>query len=112
MKNLIIKKTSKITLALGFLYFILLPEVSFAASTSQVKTKLNSGFMAIQGVMTGIVVVVGVIAAVKIFITYMPSLNDPHSKNEMWKSIGNVGYGVGGAAAMVWIIPWVYSLFQ
>lgn len=112
MKNLILKKTSKITLALGFLYFILLPEASFAASTGQVKSKLNSGFTAIQGVLTGIVVVIGVIAAIKIFLKYMPSLDDPHSKNEMWKSIGGVGVAVGGAAAAVWLVPWIFSLFQ
>lgn len=112
MKRLIEKLNSKLLLTFGFLYFVLLPEINFvAASTSQVRSKLNSGFTAIQGVLTGVVVIIGVIAAIKIFIRFMPSLDDPHMKNEMWKAIGGVGVAVGGAAAAVWIVPWIFKLF-
>lgn len=106
-----LKPCSKVFMFMSFILFVIAPKVSYAASTGQVKTKLNSGFTQIQGVLTGVVVIIGVIAAIKIFIKYMPSLDDPHSKNEMWKSIGGVFIAVGGAAACVWILPWVYSLF-
>ena len=113
MKNLLKKIKSKTVLTFGFLYFVLLPELNFvAASTGQVRSKLNSGFTQIQTVITGLVVVIGIIAAVKIILKFMPSLDDPHSKNEMWKSVGGVGIGVGGAAAVVWLVPWLYIIFS
>jgi len=98
------------TAVIGITVFF--PEVAFAATTGTVKSKLKSAGTAIQGVLTAIVVIVGVIAALKILVKHMPSIDDPHVKNEMWKSIGNVGYAVGGAAAIIWLLPWVYSLFQ
>lgn len=89
------------------------PEMGFAAnSTSQVQTKLNEGAKAFQTVLTGIVVVVGIAAALKIVVKHLPGIDDPHVKNEMWKSIGGVLAAIGGAAALIWIIPWVYSLFK
>jgi len=83
-----------------------------ASDESTVTAKVNQGLMVIQGVLTGIVVVVGVIAALKVIISKLPSLDDPHVKNEMWKSVGTIGLAVAVGGALVWFIPWVYGLFQ
>lgn len=99
-------------LAFAFLMCIVSPEIGFAAGdTGAVQTKLDSAGTAIKSVLTGIVVLVGIIAALKILIKHLPSIDDPHVKNEMWKSIGGVLAAVGAGAALIWIIPWVYSLF-
>lgn len=99
-------------LTLSVLLFLIGPDFSLAASTAEVQSKLKSGATAIQSVLTAIVVIVGIVAALKILIKHLPSLDDPHVKNEMWKSIGGVLMAVGAAAAVIWILPWVYSLFQ
>ena len=99
-------------LAFTFLFFVVAPEIGLAASTSQVQSKLKSGATAIQTVLTGIVVVVGIAAALKILVKHLPGIDDPHVKNEMWKSIGGVLVAIGAAAALIWIIPWIYSLFR
>lgn len=100
-------------LAFTWLVFILVPDIGFAASsTGQVQSKINKGVTAIQSVLTGVVVVVGIAAALKIVVKHLPSIDDPHVKNEMWKSIGGVLAAVGAAAALIWILPWIYSLFK
>jgi Cag pathogenicity island, type IV secretory system len=100
-------------LAFAFGLFLIGSDVSFAAeSTAGVERKLNKGIKAIQTVLTGIVIVVGVVAALKIVIKHLPGIDDPHVKNEMWKSIGGVLLAVGAAAAVIWILPWIYSLFK
>ncbi|MGM0941320.1 MAG: CagC family type IV secretion system protein [Bacillota bacterium] len=98
-------------IAVTIAFFIIAPDVSFAASTGQVQSKIKSGVTAIQTVLTGIVVVVGIVAALKILIKHLPGIDDPHVKNEMWKSIGGVLLAIAAAAALIWIIPWMYSLF-
>ncbi|MGG0888916.1 CagC family type IV secretion system protein [Cytobacillus horneckiae] len=94
------------------LMFFVGPEIGLASSTSTVQTKLKNGATAFQTVLTGIVVVVGIAAALKIVVKHLPGIDDPHVKNEMWKSIGAVLAAVGAGAALVWILPWVYSLFK
>lgn len=94
------------------LMFFVGPEIGLASSTSTVQTKLKNGVTAFQTVLTGIVVVVGIAAALKIVVKHLPSIDDPHVKNEMWKSIGGVLAAIGAAAALIWILPWVYSLFK
>ena len=83
-----------------------------ASSEATVTSKVNQGLSVIQGVLTGIIVVVGVIAALKVIISKLPSLDDPHVKNEMWRSVGATGLAVAVGGALVWFIPWVYNLFQ
>jgi hypothetical protein len=85
----------------------------FATSDAATVTdKVNEGLVVIRGVLTGIIVVVGVIAALKVMISKLPSLDDPHVKNEMWKSVGTIGLAVAVGGSLVWLIPWVYGLFQ
>lgn len=68
--------------------------------------------MNFKKIKNSLVVVVGVIAALKVIISKLPSLDDPHVKNEMWKSIGTIGLAVAVGGSLVWVIPWVYGLFQ
>uniref|UniRef100_UPI003F49A232 CagC family type IV secretion system protein n=1 Tax=Niallia taxi TaxID=2499688 RepID=UPI003F49A232 len=100
--------------AFACLLFMLLPDASFAAasSTSNVQSKLKSAATAVQTVLTAIVVIVGIAAALKIIVKHLPSIDDPHVKNEMWKALGGVLAAVAASAAIIWIAPWVYSLFQ
>lgn len=95
----------------AFLMFLISPEVGFANDTGAVQTKLVNAGTAIKTVLTALVVLVGIIAALKIVIKHLPSLDDPHVKNEMWKSIGGVMAAVAAGAALIWILPWIYSLF-
>lgn len=100
--------------AIAFLFSYLGPQIGFAAApnTNTVTKKLTDGVKAFQTVLTGIVVVVGIAASLKIVVKHLPSIDDPHVKNEMWKSIGGVLAAVGAGAILVWALPWVYSLFK
>jgi len=83
-----------------------------ASDAATVTTKVNQGLLVIRGVLSGIIVVVGVIAALKVVISKLPSLDDPHVKNDMWRSLGTIGLAVAVGGSLVWLIPWVYGLFQ
>ncbi|TRZ39285.1 conjugal transfer protein (plasmid) [Niallia circulans] len=99
--------------AFACLVFMLLPDASFAAETTgSVQTKLKNAGTAIQSVLTAIAVIVGVVAALKIIVKHLPNIDDPHTKNEMWKALGGVLAAVAASAAIIWIAPWVYSLFK
>lgn len=82
-----------------------------AVTEDTVKTQLYSGFTSIKVVLTAVVVVVGIAAALKIVIAKLPSIDDPHVKSEMWKGIGGVLAAVGGAAAIIWIAPYIWGIF-
>ncbi|MFK3424010.1 CagC family type IV secretion system protein [Staphylococcus aureus] len=42
----------------------------------------------------------------------LPGIDDPMVKNEMFRGVGMVLAGVAVGAALVWLVPWVYNLFQ
>lgn len=86
------------------------PEIVFA-SAGQVQAKLTNAANVVKGILTALVVLVGICAALFIIIKRMPSADDPHEKNEVFKSVGRVCALVGLAAAVIWLLPWVYSLF-
>jgi len=91
---------------------MIIPDLSFAAtSTAQVKSKLTSGETAIQSVITAIVVLMAIIAALIIIVKHLPSISDPHIKNEMWRGLSAVLAATIASAACIWILPWAYSLF-
>lgn len=85
--------------------------LSPAVSEDTAKTNLYNGFNSIKVVLTAVVVVVGIIAALKIVIAKLPSIDDPHTKAEMWKGIGGVVAAVGAAAAIVWVAPYIWGIF-
>lgn len=82
-----------------------------ASSAAKANQKLHRGLAVVQTIVTGIIVIVGIIAAAKIVITKLPSVDEPHAKNEMWKGIGMVAAAVALGGALTWLIPWVYGLF-
>jgi hypothetical protein len=86
--------------------------VSAASDAGEVQSKLNQGLTTIKVVITSIIAIVGVIAAAKIVISKLPSLDDPNMKNEMWRGVGMVGAAVAAGGALTWLIPWIYALFQ
>lgn len=86
--------------------------VRAASDAGEVQSKLNTGLTSIKVVITSVIAIVGVIAAAKIVISKLPSLDDPNMKNEMWRGIGMVAAAVAAGGALTWLIPWVYGLFQ
>ncbi|MCM3570619.1 CagC family type IV secretion system protein [Neobacillus mesonae] len=107
------KKVKRIQPILFFaaviLCFYLLPDQALAAS--EVEAKVKEGLKQIQSFLTGIVVIVGICVGVWIVIKKLPGVDDPHTKNEMFRGVGMALAGVGLAAALVWLVPWVYNLF-
>lgn len=90
--------------------FVVTPEIVFA-SAGQVQFKLTNATNVVKGVLTALVVLVGICAAFFIIIKRMPSADDPHEKNEVFKSVGRVCALVVLADALIWLLPWIYSLF-
>ena len=99
-----------------FMFFILLfifhiiPETAFAAA-EDVAAKIKEGLKQVQTLLTGIVVTVGICVSIWIIIKKLPGVDDPHTKNEMFRGVGMALAGVGLAAALVSLVPWMYSLF-
>lgn len=83
-----------------------------ASNAGEVQSRINNAFSTIQGVLTGLIVTVGIVVALFIVIKRMPSADDPQEKNEVYKAVGRVLGLVAIGAAIVWVVPWVYSLFQ
>jgi len=85
--------------------------VVFAADGGEVKSKLTHAGKTIQGILTGLVVLVGICVALFIIIKRMPDADDPREKSEVYHAVGRVAGLVALAAAIIWLLPWVYSLF-
>lgn len=85
--------------------------VEVAADAGQVTTKINAGIKVIQTVLTSVLVGVGICVALFNVVTKLPTLSDPHEKNQFWKTQGYILGGVAFGAVVVWLVPWVYSLF-
>lgn len=104
---------SKIYLAMitGFMTIVSQNQVVFAQG-AEVEARVSSALQTIQGVLTGLLVTVGIVVSLFIVIKRMPSADDPHEKNEVYKAVGRVLGLVAIGAAVVWVVPWVYSLFQ
>lgn len=64
-----------------------------------------------KGILTALVVLVGICATLFIIIKRMPSEDDPYEKNEVFKSVGRVCALVALVAAIIWLLLWLYSLF-
>lgn len=104
-----IKKISLTTIYVALLSFVL-SNPTFAAANPG--PKIEQGLQQIQTFLTGIIVIVGVCAGVWIVIKKLPTIDDPMTKNEMFRGVGMVLAGVAVGAALVWLVPWVYNLFQ
>jgi type IV secretory pathway VirB2 component (pilin) len=99
------------TVLTAFMTWISQNQVVYAQG-EEVQARVNSALQTIQGVLTGLIVTVGIVVALFIIIKRMPSADDPHEKSEVYKSVGRVLGLVAIGAAIVWVVPWVYSLFQ
>lgn len=82
-----------------------------APDAGEVEQRIDSGLTAIQGVLTGLLVGVGIVVALFNVITKLPTLSDPHEKSQFWKTQGYIAAGVAFGAIVIWLIPWIYSLF-
>lgn len=72
---------------------------------------LNSGLLAIQGAATGVVVIMGVISACIVAAKNLPSIDDPNVKNRLIGALLTILAIIAIVAAMIWALPWVWSLF-
>ena len=104
------KKGNKTILAFSYVLFLSLVLSEFASAN--IAGQLKQGLQQIQTVLTGLVVIVGVCAGVWIVLKKLPGIDDPHTKNELFRGIGYVLGGVATAAALIWLVPWVYNLFS
>ena len=82
-----------------------------AGDLGNVQSKVTSALQAIQGLLTAIVVIVGIVVALAIIIKRLPSGDDPREKSEVYHSVGRVFGLVALAAAVIWVVPAVYNLF-
>ena len=73
-------------------------QVVLAADGGEVQSKLTSAGKAIQGILTGLVVLVGICVALFIIIKRMPDADDPREKSEVYHAVGRVaGFGLSGS---------------
>ena len=92
-----------------FLIVHIAPEQASAAAN--VSAKIKEGLKQVQTLLTGLVVTVGICVSIWIIIKTLPGVDAPHTKNEMFRGVGMALAGVGLAAAIVWLVPWMYALF-
>lgn len=88
------------------------PVIFNVAAAEDIQGRISSALTTVQSVLTGIVVLVGIVVGLWIVIKRMPSADDPQEKNEVYKAVGRVLGLVAISATLVWVVPWVYSLFQ
>ncbi|MFL2101941.1 CagC family type IV secretion system protein [Marinilactibacillus psychrotolerans] len=88
------------------------PVIFNVVAAEDIQGRISSALTTVQSVLTGIVVLVGIVVGLWIVIKRMPSADDPQEKNEVYKAVGRVLGLVAISAALVWVVPWVYSLFQ
>lgn len=93
--------------SLGCMFGI--PEFVYAVDP---QTKLVEAGNMVKAILTALVAVVGAIAATKIVVKYLPYLDDPMEKNNMYKSLTTVLLVTAIGGALVWIVPWAYGLFK
>lgn len=107
------KPKQLVTTAFAALSLTLLQaQTVLAADGGEVQSKVNQAANTIKGVLTGILVIVGICVALFIIIKRLPSADDPREKSEVYHAVGRVAGLVALGAAIVWLLPWVYSLFQ
>lgn len=81
------------------------------AQADEVQGRIESALSQVQTVLTSLIVIVGIVVALFIILKRMPSADDPQEKNEVYKAVGRVLALVAIGASIVWVVPWVYSLF-
>lgn len=104
-----IKKFSLTTVYVAFLS-IVLSNITLGAENPG--PKIEQGLQQVQTFLTGLIVAVGICAGVWIVLKKLPGIDDPMVKNEMFRGVGMVLAGVAVGAALVWLVPWVFGLFQ
>ena len=82
------------------------------ASSGEIEGRVNSAIAPVQALLTGILVTIAIVVGLFIIIKGMPSADDPQEKNQVYKAVGRLLGLVALGAAIVWIVPWVYGLFQ
>lgn len=114
MNNLKNNIGTKSKLFLSTLFLTALSSTSnvLAADAGQVQSKVTNVARTLQGVLTGLIVVVGICVALFIILKRMPDADDPREKSEVYHAVGRVAGLVALGAAIVWLLPWIYSLFQ
>lgn len=104
----------KMATALGISAYTLLFNIQMVLADdkgAEVQKKLNDAGNVIKGILTGLVVLVGICVSLFIIIKRMPDADDPREKSEVYKAVGRVAGLVALAAAIIWLLPFVYGLF-
>jgi len=87
-----------------------LAAVNALATSVDVQARITEATNAIQGILTGIVVGVGICVSLFIILTRMPDSSNPHEKHELFRGVGRVWGLVALAGACVWVVPWFFGL--
>ncbi|NUJ19355.1 conjugal transfer protein [Bacillus glycinifermentans] len=83
-----------------------------AANADKVTNKINDATLTLQIVFSAVVVGVAICVALFFGITKMPSLGDPHERHQFFKIQGWIMGAVAFMGVIIWLVPWVYSLFR
>ena len=105
-------KRKLITVGTTVLVTISQAQMVFAADAKEVQEKVNNALTTIQGILTGVIVAIGICVSLWTIIKGMPNMSNPHEKNEVYKSLGSIWALVALGGAIVWLVPWIYSLVQ
>ena len=81
------------------------------ADKGQVQQKITDAGNIIKGILSSIIVLVGICVALWIIIKRLPDADNKQEQHEVYKAVGRVMGLVALGAAIVWLLPWVYSLF-
>ncbi|MEE1130237.1 MAG: CagC family type IV secretion system protein [Caryophanon sp.] len=95
----------------SLIVFVAFSSSNIVYAAAGIQGKLTQAMTVLQTILMSLVVVVGICVALFVIIKRMPSADDPHEKNEVFKSVARICIMVALAAAMVWVVPWVYGLF-
>ncbi|HDB3993348.1 TPA: hypothetical protein O6S24_002003 [Staphylococcus aureus] len=107
-------KTKKLAVVSTFLFLglLLFTNVAFGADAGQVEKKVTNAGNIIKGILSGLIVLAGVCVGSWIVIKRMKDADNAREKSEIYSGIGRIAGLVALGAALPWLLPWVFSLFQ
>jgi len=118
-KKLIKKDTMRVTIKkitiklFAFLFFLQIGTFNvMATSGDQIQGKITAAMTVIQGILTSIIVIVGICVSLFNIIKKMPDSDNPHEKHELYKGVGRLWGLVALGGACIWLVPWIYNLFK
>lgn len=76
-----------------------------------IEDRIASGLLVIQGVATGVVIIMAVIAACIVAAKKFPSIDEQGVKSQLISAELSILGITALLAAMIWGVPWIWDLF-